>query len=554
MKKTSKEYITTNIPLQIRIGVTGHRNLKDTKQLRVSIRNALTEGVDKVLSLNRRNIATPLLFRVLSPLADGADRIIAIETMDVLNAEMEVVLPMIKEEYKPTFYSDDSRQDFENLLTRATYTHSLILEPLQVHFPGLTVKEGKHAAYKKIGEHVVDNCDILIAIWDGERVKEECGTYATLIYASEKKKSTITVSSKAPHKITIEPGDDFIGTSLQRFELFNSYKITIDEQKYYSDNVNSKLFHHSEGLLNLENINYIKEKITPYYIRASQIAKKYQRLYQKTGLIVYVLSPLAVAFVALGILFHHSSWFFFLAELIILMTILLFILFADHFRLHEKWIQNRYLTEQLRSFSFFIACGFKPLPIKISTNYRVAHRPDDWMVKVYDRILWGLPDIPLYDHDRYKTLAEYIKVHWIQDQLNYHKKNAVKAERKNKRVEISGWLIFAFALIAAAVHLITVFTGFEFQNKWITDYIIFLAISLPALGASLGAIRNHREYSRISKRSENMVALLEDYRDECENVNSMDDLKTILENMEESMLHDTQDWLMLMKFVKLEAI
>jgi len=80
------------------------------------------------------------------------------------------------------------------------------------------------------------------------------------------------------------------------------------------------------------------------------------------------------------------------------------------------------------------------------------------------------------------------------------------------------------------------------------------AISLPAFGASIGAIRNHREYSRIGKRSENIYNLLKELLEECDNVKSMDDLTSILNKLKEEILHESQDWLMLMKFVKVEAI
>jgi nucleoside 2-deoxyribosyltransferase len=553
-KQSLKQFITTNIHLQIRIGVTGHRDIKLTDELKSCIHTALTESIQKIINPKLKKLITPITYKIVTPLADGADRFVAKEAMQVLNAEMEVVLPMIKEEYEQTFLTTHSINEFENLLTKASRVNTLISKPLLEQFPGAIIDECRHLAYEKNSKFIVDNCDILIAIWNGKKSEGNGGTYATLAYALKKKKTIIIILSKPPHKISFKRGNDFLRTSFDRCELFNNYKVTAVEEQTYIDNVSKDLFANTEGILNHANINLVKENLIPFYVRASKIAKKYQSLYQKTGLIAYVFSTLAVSDVALGILIHHLSWLFFLTEFLLLLTILFIILFTDRCKAHKKWIQYRFLTEQIRIAIFFIVCGFKPTQIKIPSYFRVAHRPDDWMAKVHDEILRRLPDIPPYKSDDYKVLLEYIKMRWIQEQFIYHKKTSASSGKMNKYLELFGGLVFALALIAAAVHTILLITGFEFQHRWTSDYIIFAAISLPALGASLGAIRNHREYSRIEKRSENMVTLLEELLKESENVKSMNDLKNLLDNIEEAILHESQDWLMLMKFVKLETI
>ena len=204
MNSKSESNTNSSIPMQIRIGVTGHRNLENTSQLKRSIRDALTKSLNAILQINNKMTETLPTYRVITPLADGADRLIAIEAMSVLNAKMEVVLPMIKEEYKATFYSDESRKEFENLLTKAAGIHSLISKPLQEHFPGLDIDKCRRAAYKVIGEHIVDNCDILIVVWDGKKMDGESGTYVTLTYARIKKKPIIIIGSQPPNDISIE--------------------------------------------------------------------------------------------------------------------------------------------------------------------------------------------------------------------------------------------------------------------------------------------------------------------------------------------------------------
>lgn len=549
----NQETNSNKVPFRVRVGVTGHRDIQLNNKLKTNIQTALTESIQKVINPKRKNIITPLSYQIITPLADGADRILAAEAINILSAEIEAVLPMTQEEYVKTFYPDKPIEDFQNILARATKISSLITIPLEEQFPGEEIDRRKHLAFKKNSEYIIDNSDILIVLWNGKKSEGICGTFATLNYARQKKKSIIIIFTNAPHEIKMERGDDFLRSSFERFEFFNSYEITSVEEQIYTNNVIKDHFSNTQKILNPDNINIAQEKLIPHYVRASKIAKKYQSLYQNTGMITYILSTLSVSVVALGILFHHLSWLFYLTEFILLLTILSIIYFADRCKAHKKWIQNRFLSEQIRTAIYFISCGFKPLQIKIPSHLHLAHRPNDWMVKVYNEIIKNLSDIPSYKSDDYKPLLEYIKVYWILNQLDYHKNNSVKMGKKNKNLELMGGIVFVVALVAAAVHTILIISGFEFQYEWISDYIIFAAISLPALGATLGAIRNHREYSRIEKRSENTVALLEELYKECENVKSMKDLKNLLDNLEEVMVNETQDWLMLMKFVKLEV-
>lgn len=202
MKDNTKQDIIKAIPLQIKIGVTGRRNIKLTAELKRSIHAALTKSIQEIFNPKRKKLIIPITYKIITPLADGADRIVAVEAMQVLNAEMEVVLPMLKEEYERTFYSDDSIKEFASLLTKAASIKILISKPLQEQFPGKEIEESKNIAFEKNGKYIVDNCDILLAIWNGEKSESSCGTYAILKYAIEKKKSTIMILSLFPYKIS----------------------------------------------------------------------------------------------------------------------------------------------------------------------------------------------------------------------------------------------------------------------------------------------------------------------------------------------------------------
>jgi len=83
---------------------------------------------------------------------------------------------------------------------------------------------------------------------------------------------------------------------------------------------------------------------------------------------------------------------------------------------------------------------------------------------------------------------------------------------------------------------------------------VFLALCLPAVAAALEGIRKHNEYSRLATLSENMEEALEELKQRYEEVRSNDSLDSLMRETDELMLRETQGWLMLMRFVKLEPV
>jgi hypothetical protein len=130
----------------VAIGVTGHRNLRNHEEL--------TAVVDQVFERIYGSYGE-VISQVVSPLAEGADRLVAKLAMDKCAAELIVPLPFGKEEYELDFESNESKIEFENLIDLAAE----VIELLE--------KESKELSYLAAGMFVLEHCDVLIAIWDG---------------------------------------------------------------------------------------------------------------------------------------------------------------------------------------------------------------------------------------------------------------------------------------------------------------------------------------------------------------------------------------------------
>ena len=97
-------------PIPLVFGVTGHRDLisEDVRGLEAAVRQVFQ-------AVQSRYPHSPL--RLLSPLAEGADRLAARVALQ-LGGELLVPLPMPRQEYLRDFATLESRQEFERLLAR----------------------------------------------------------------------------------------------------------------------------------------------------------------------------------------------------------------------------------------------------------------------------------------------------------------------------------------------------------------------------------------------------------------------------------------------------
>src|SRR5579883_1066426 len=154
------------IPLVI--GITGHRDL------RLEDRFALEEKVQSLFSDLRKSYPhTPLI--LLSPLAEGADRLVARVAL-TCGVGLVVPLPMAQEEYEKDFETQESRAEFADLLQKASQVFELPLAK-GVRAADLSKDTASRALqYLQVGAFIVLHSQILIALWDGKPSDKVGGT------------------------------------------------------------------------------------------------------------------------------------------------------------------------------------------------------------------------------------------------------------------------------------------------------------------------------------------------------------------------------------------
>jgi len=143
--------------LPLVVAVTGHRDLLEHEY------DGITNETEKFLSDLMRDF-TERRIEVMSPLAEGADRIVARVALD-LGLELIAPLPMEQSEYRKDFQTAASRAEFDELCLQASQVLVLSAESTD-----------RDRLYAQLGVFLSAHCHILLAIWDGKLGKRLGGT------------------------------------------------------------------------------------------------------------------------------------------------------------------------------------------------------------------------------------------------------------------------------------------------------------------------------------------------------------------------------------------
>ncbi|MEU4242446.1 hypothetical protein [Actinoplanes sp. NPDC026619] len=143
--------------VDVRFGVTGHR--------------VLPPGIaDRAVRHWGRVLPAGALLHGVSMLADGADQLFAGHVL-AAGGTLEVVVPC--EGYARTLIGDDSRARFADLRRAASKVTTM------------PYAEPSDQAFLAAGQALVDGCDHLFAIWDGQPARGLGGTADIVNYARD---------------------------------------------------------------------------------------------------------------------------------------------------------------------------------------------------------------------------------------------------------------------------------------------------------------------------------------------------------------------------------
>ena len=184
------------------IGVTGHRDLKESElpAIRDRVRELLVDLKDRYP--NRR-------LRVLSPLAEGADRLVANVAVE-LGIELSVVMPMPRVIYCNEFSSAESVEEFDSLYDQAFDVFELPIARNgtldSISIPG----RARDLQYAQSGVFLSAHCHILLALWDGKTSGDLGGTAQVVRFHHHDIMPGYTTRTVATQQMLIDDESDLI--------------------------------------------------------------------------------------------------------------------------------------------------------------------------------------------------------------------------------------------------------------------------------------------------------------------------------------------------------
>ena len=560
----------------MRVGVTGHR----PSGLAATGDGLLQQQVDSILACVRdvalRVAGTglyseePPCLRVISSLAEGADRIVAQRALR-MGYELQAPLPYPRKEYEKDFVSDQSKAEFRELLRQSSSVFEL--DGSGGHGP---------TAYLAAGQLLIRHCDVLIAIWDGQPAAGVGGTGQVAEEAVKLGLPVVRIDSRAPHRITYGESEAplrELGLTVERILLPEGYREDAIEarpaskrkpktdllESYFREKRpcwRSPLYRFFERLVaeGSWTIGWKLGKGDPLSDRAvyrhfdwaTTLGVFYAELVRSALLLTQLLALLAVSAAVLPLFprFKPFESRFVWCELVSILVIVVVVMLGALFRWHGRWLAYRMLAEQLRVLDFLAPLG-QTLP---------AFRPPAHLDPSDENLSWArwhfraiVREIGLksgeVDADYLNNVAARLRAVLV-DQSSFHTATALRSHAAHHRLHVAGQALFYLTLVACALHLWWGQGHEGYEGESISSALIIFAAALPAAGAALAGIVGHAEFERVGSRSLAMSHGLDSIvrrLDKDPAAKTFAGLSGIAEEAALNMTEEVQDWHILFK-------
>jgi hypothetical protein len=527
------------IAFDFRIGITGHRQVEDPQVLVPAVR----EAVRQLLDLLPEHAESEVALVAVSSLAEGDDRLVACEVLARPGSRLEVVLPMSPSDYAHDFHDEESREQFRQLLGQASQVRQA------------PARAAREEAYEWARQQVVDQCDALIAVWNGDPSRGQGGTAEIVQYARDRGVPLAWVHAKGDPPVTIERHAEGIKAVRDVMRDLNEYNKTALPDAEFEARVasqRSELGLDSAGVAADDALGQAREHVAawlvPFLVRADLLAVRLQRRFRILSAAVFVMAAASVAVVAVQTnLLPGLDWVV-AFEVLLLLVLLGIPLLRNRLRLHERWTSCRFLAERLRSAYFLALAGTGDRGQQPGQQASFSDQSVAWIERALAQIMAGRPKVRLASSGA-DALRSYLTDCWIGSQAAYH----AAASAYNGAREI--WLrrattaLFAITLVSAALHALKLGPRLH-----LAALIVVLSVSIPAVGAALHGIGTQREYQRHAQRCQRMVTHLGKLQDQMNKAQTLPQIRQVAVNVERSMREESNEWFGAMRFHDIELI
>jgi hypothetical protein len=587
--------------LVLRIGVTGHRQNRFPEDGQRVVAEKLValfariSAAAKALHASEVKVFdfSPPEIRIVSALAEGADRIVAQAGLNAGFA-LDVVLPFTPEDYAADFSEAASKAAFRTLLAKARACFTL---------PGARSADDPsvaNRAYEAAGLMTLRQCDLLITVWDGKEAAGRGGTEGIVQHAIDSGRPVLRFDEHGNGPFLLETS---IGSPTDTRDLAAEAaknpaadKETITRiverlcappgaEANYKDNARIRLqqllrerqkrftwgafFYplllsllskkrqfwqsiilprYSAGVAGqwqtywaalgegCECVEPIRHTVMERFTWADGLANYYSQLHRSGYIGNYIFAASAVFCAALSVMGAGGEWSLF-GELGAIAIIALTTYYGKFRRWHVRWLDYRQLSAQLRHLRALALVG--------STSFETHHvhsggggKPASAWINWYCRMTAREIGVLNCTADAAYTAkaSGAISRGEIKDQIDYHRTNAERMHSVEDKLDRIGFWSFFLPFIICAVEFLS--------SIALPGWLTILTVVLPALGAGMFGIRVHGDFQGSAERSADMAAQLQNVLDRLDSPEekSFSELSALTEHAVMLMASEIGDW------------
>lgn len=560
------------IPFRLRLGVVGPRTLPHPDKTRVAVRQILTGTLPEIFpAMKKRDKDLPIAFSVISMLAEGADQLV-MEEVKAWQPEawQEALLPFSLEQYEMEYAEGAARDKFHALRKSCQRVFGM-QEDLEI----LEGRPEMDAAFGEAVQELVESCDILIAVENPSAPSSF--TAQAIQYAKELNRPTLIINALDPDqqirrstqgKVKFPASKDLrqLNRKLRQTKWIPE-QAKAEEANFLAGNLKPLV-----DQLRTDRVELVKKVLLPYFVFWDKLAVEKRNSYSRSGHIVYLLSPIAVALMAASLMLENFKPLLMpvilgftlvlspaeagtvtsllidklgpvlaLLQLIIIGITLLLMHLASGREGRERWIESRFVAERCRSAIYLALAGMKLTSLRIPAHLTSAHPPNEWPVRVSHEIEFQMSQVSSLQEDEVASVAAYEKLAWVNGQRGHHERKAGQMRDQYRMLTIFGNVSLFIGLILGGIEVAD-----GIQGNW-GQVLNWMGAVVPAIGAAMTAMRQHGELLRIEARSYRLSLEFERLEQKVARVRHKVTLERELRVMEELTLDEVQDWYLLMR-------
>ena len=487
MPSAPRMSVSIPLPLFHVVGFSGHRQFERPADAVAAIRKALA-------SLRQDGSGEWI---ALSSVAVGGDTLFAKEAL-AMGLPWHALLPLPQAEFR----SDFSPEDWvgaEELITKA--------EAVRV----IAENGSREDAYLDCGMETVNECDVLLVLWDGEPARGKGGTADVIEYARELGKPLVLIDAAT------------FAVRRENFSAFSQADHNLTEFNKLHDAPGGLAGGPTEPA-ELVAIFRFQKKVDH---AASRGAPQFRRLIAGT-VILHVLATL-VAAAGLAFEWHVAAlpW----VKLLCLAAALGVALVLRSTGAHHQWVRCRLAAEIARS-----ALATWGLP-------RRAPLFEELDIPEFRSLMRSLHVLHIRSSAVQPVSMEDFKQSYlakrVDDQLSYYRRRLAKALPQLVRLRAGFWVSTILALVCTAAYALKLVHLPE-RGEQLLYY--FLPISLPVVAAAtISLISVHDLHRRVARYRE-MEHVLESSRKQIAFCRTWNSLERIVQRTEGTLILEVMEW------------